>query len=128
MSLRTPLGRVLGLGAAGDGVSHWWSQRLTAVALVPLTLWFLVSLARVQTLDFESVHAWLTRPLHCVGALLLVVVLCVHSRLGVQVVVEDYVHQAGAKLATLILVDFAHVVLGIAGIYAILRVTFGVGI
>jgi succinate dehydrogenase / fumarate reductase, membrane anchor subunit len=126
VSLRTPLGRVLGLGAAGDGVSHWWTQRLTAVALVPLTLWFLVSLAQMRTLDFAAMHAWLAKPLHCVGVLLLVVVLCVHSRLGVQVVVEDYVHRAGAKVATLILMDFAHIVLGAAGIYSILRVTLGV--
>ena len=126
MSLRTPLGRVLGLGAARDGVSHWWSQRLTAVALVPLTLWFLVSLARAGSLDFESARVWLTRPLHSVATLLLVIVLCLHSRLGVQVVVEDYVHRPGAKLVTLVLIDFAHFVLGAAGIYAILRVTFGV--
>jgi succinate dehydrogenase / fumarate reductase, membrane anchor subunit len=126
MSLRTPLGRVLGLGAARDGVSHWWSQRLTAVALVPLTLWFLVSLARAASLDFESARVWLTRPLHSVGTLLLVIVLCLHSRLGVQVVVEDYVHRPGLKLVTLVLIDFAHFVLGAAGIYAILRVTFGV--
>jgi succinate dehydrogenase membrane anchor subunit len=126
MSLRTPLGRVLGLGAARDGVSHWWSQRLTAVALVPLTLWFLVSLVRAGSLDFESARVWLTRPLHSVATLLLVIVLCLHSRLGVQVVVEDYVHRPGAKLVTLVLIDFAHFVLGAAGIYAILRVTFGV--
>jgi succinate dehydrogenase / fumarate reductase, membrane anchor subunit len=125
MSLRTPLGRVLGLGAARDGVSHWWSQRLTAVALVPLTLWFVVSLARARSLDFEAMRAWLTSPLHSVATLLLVIVLCLHSRLGVQVVVEDYVHRPSAKLITLVLVDFVHFVLGAAGIYAILRVTFG---
>jgi succinate dehydrogenase / fumarate reductase membrane anchor subunit len=126
MSLRTPLGRVLGLGAARDGVSHWWSQRLTAVALVPLTLWFLVALARAGSLDYEAARVWLARPLHAVGALLLVIVLCWHSRLGVRVVVEDYVHSPGAKVVTLVLIDFAHFVLGAAGIYAILRVAFGV--
>jgi succinate dehydrogenase membrane anchor subunit len=126
VSLRAPLGRVLGLGAARDGVAHWWTQRLSAVALVPLTLWLLVSLLRVGALDFEAARDWLAQPLHAVGALLLVIVLGVHSRLGVQVVVEDYVHRPGAKLITLVLSDFAHFLLGVAGIYAILRVTFGV--
>ena len=126
MSLRTPLGRVLGLGAARDGVSHWWTQRLSAVALVPLTLWFLISLLRVDVLDFQTARAWLTQPLHAVGALLLVIVMCVHSRLGVQVVVEDYVHRPAAKLVTLMLSDLAHFLLGVAGTYAILRVSFGV--
>ena len=125
MSLRTPLGRVLGLGAARDGVSHWWSQRLTAVALVPLTLWFVVSLARARSLDFETMRSWLTSPLHSVATLLLVIVLCLHSRLGAQVVVEDYVHHPGAKLITLVLIDFGHFLLGAAGIYAILRVMLG---
>ena len=68
VSLRTPLGRVLGLGAARDGVSHWWTQRLSAVALVPLTLWFLISLLRVDVLDFQTARAWLTQPLHAVGS------------------------------------------------------------
>ena len=126
MTLRTPLGRVLGLGAARDGVSHWWTQRISAVALVPLTLWFLVSLLRVGALNFATARDWLAEPWHAVGALLLVSVMCIHSRLGVQVIVEDYVHRPGAKLATLMLSDFAHFLLGVAGIYAILRVTFGV--
>jgi succinate dehydrogenase / fumarate reductase, membrane anchor subunit len=126
VSLRTPLGRVLGLGAARDGVSHWWTQRLSAVALVPLTLWFLISLLRVDVRDFQTAHVWLTQPLHAVGALLLVIVMCVHSRLGVQVVVEDYVHRPAAKLFTLVVSDLAHFLLGVAGIYAILRVSFGV--
>jgi len=99
---------------------------LSAVALVPLTLWFLVSLLRVGVLNFANARNWLAEPWHAVGALLLVAMMCVHSRLGVQVIVEDYVHRPGAKLATLMLSDFAHFLLGVAGIYAILRVTFGV--
>jgi succinate dehydrogenase / fumarate reductase, membrane anchor subunit len=126
VSLRTPLGRVLGLGAARDGVSHWWTQRLSAVALAPLTLWFLVSLLRLDALDFEIARAWLAQPRHAFGALLLVILMCIHSRLGVQVIVEDYVHRPGAKFVTLMLSDFAHFLLGAAGIYSILRVTLGV--
>ncbi|HKE45624.1 MAG TPA: succinate dehydrogenase, hydrophobic membrane anchor protein [Steroidobacteraceae bacterium] len=125
MTLRSPLGQVLGLGAAKDGVSHWWAQRLSAVALVPLTLWFLVSVVRLDAADFSAAHVWLSAPVHAVGALLLVVVLCVHSRLGLQVVVEDYVHQPGAKLVTLVAIDFAHVLVVAIGAFAILKVAFG---
>ncbi len=125
MSLRTPMGRVLGLGTAKDGVSHWWAQRLSAAALVPLTVWFLVSLLRVGAADFESVHSWLAQPWHAVGALLLVLVLCLHSRLGLQVIVEDYVHQAATKLITLVLIDFAHALAAAAGSFAILKVALG---
>jgi succinate dehydrogenase / fumarate reductase, membrane anchor subunit len=125
VSLRSPLGRVLGLGAAKDGVSHWWAQRLSAVALVPLTLWFLVSILRLDLGDFESVRRWLATPTHAVGALLLVLALCLHSRLGVQVVVEDYVHQPAIKLATLVAIDFAHALVVAMGMLAILRIAFG---
>ncbi|HZF25476.1 MAG TPA: succinate dehydrogenase, hydrophobic membrane anchor protein [Steroidobacteraceae bacterium] len=125
MSLRSPLGRVLGLGAARDGVSHWWAQRLSAAALAPLTLWFLWSLLQLDVADFESMRLWLGAPAHAIGALLLMIVLCVHSRLGVQVVVEDYVHQAAAKLVTLVASDFAHILVAVAGVFAILKVAFG---
>ena len=125
MSLRTPLGRVLGLGAAREGTSHWWGQRLTAAALVPLALWFAVSLCRLETADFASVAGWLSAPLNTVLAVLLVAVAFYHSQLGVRVVIEDYVHAPGVKLVSLVLVDFLHVALGVAGIIAVLRVSFG---
>ncbi len=125
MSLRSPLGRVLGLGTAKDGVAHWWTQRLTAVALVPLTLWFVVSLLMLGSLDYALVHAWLETPLHAVPTLLMVLALAYHSRLGVQVVVEDYVHHHGAKLVTLILIDFAHILGAGIAVFAVLQVAFG---
>jgi succinate dehydrogenase / fumarate reductase membrane anchor subunit len=118
---------VLGLGAAKDGVSHWWAQRLSAVALVPLTVWFLLSLLSLEVANFESMRGWLAAPAHAIGALLLVIVLCVHSRLGLQVIVEDYVHQPGTKLVTLVLVDFAHLAVAAIGVFAILRIAFGAG-
>jgi succinate dehydrogenase / fumarate reductase membrane anchor subunit len=126
VSLRSPLGRVLGLGAAKDGVSHWWAQRLSAVALVPLTIWFLSSLLRLDVSNAESMRGWLAAPVNTVGALLLVLVLCVHSRLGLQVVVEDYVHQPGTKLVSLVLIDFTHIVAAAIGVFAIVRIAFGV--
>jgi succinate dehydrogenase, hydrophobic membrane anchor protein len=127
MSLRSPIGRVLGLGAAKEGVSHWWSQRVTSVALVFLGLWFVVSLLRMPTFGHEFVAAWIAMPLNAVLLLLLAGTLIYHSQLGVQVVVEDYVHHHGLKVATMLLLTFAHVVLAALAIFAVLRIAFGGG-
>ena len=124
MSLRSPLGRVLGHGAARDGVSHWWMQRVTAVALVPLTLWFAFSLLSLPTFDYSTVRSWLGEGWSPVLAVLLLLVLAVHSSLGVQVVVEDYVHARGAKMATLLGSTFLHAVAAAAGVFAILKIAF----
>jgi succinate dehydrogenase / fumarate reductase, membrane anchor subunit len=125
MSLRSPVGRVLGLGSAKDGTSHWWAQRVSAVALIPLTLWFLLSLLALPTLDYATVRAWLSVPLSGLLAVLLVAVLTYHSYLGTTVVIEDYVHAAGTKLLSLLLLRFLYVLVGGAGIFAILHVAFG---
>jgi succinate dehydrogenase / fumarate reductase membrane anchor subunit len=125
VSLRSPLGRVLGLGSAKDGTAHWWAQRVSAVALLPLTLWFLVSLLLLPGLDYASVRTWLALPTSSLLAVLLVGSLAHHSYLGTIVVVEDYVHSNGAKLLTLLLLRFAHVAAGVAATFAILRVAFG---
>lgn len=124
MSLKTPLGRVLGLGTAG-GAHHWWVQRVSAVALVPLGAWFVVALVRLPDLGYATLRAWLAQPAHAVLMLLVVALAAYHSRLGVQVVVEDYVHARGRKLAALLVNDYAHVVVAAAGLYAILRVAGG---
>jgi succinate dehydrogenase / fumarate reductase, membrane anchor subunit len=125
MSLRSPLGRVLGTGSAKEGTAHWWAQRLSAVALIPLTLWFFFSLLLLPELDFLTVHTWISVPLSSFLAVLLVAVLTYHSYLGTQVVVEDYVHAHGAKLLLLLLLRFVYVLCGGAGIFAILRIAFG---
>ena len=127
MSRRTPLGRVLGLGSAKEGVQHWWSQRTSAVALIPLGLWFAVSLVLLAVdggLDHAAVTAWIGSPVHAVLLLLLVATACHHSRLGVQVVVEDYVHLEWAKVSSLLLSTFVHFLLAAAGLYAVLRIAF----
>jgi succinate dehydrogenase / fumarate reductase membrane anchor subunit len=125
MSLRSPLGRVLGLGTAKDGTGHWWAQRVTAVALVPLTLWLFVSLLLLPVLDYVAVKNWLALPLSSFLAVLTVAVLTFHSYLGTNVVVEDYVHAPGLKIVSLLLLRFLYVLFGGAGIFAILRIAFG---
>lgn len=125
MSLRSPIGRVLGLGAAKEGVSHWWSQRVTSVALLLLGLWFVATLLRMPTLSYEFVVAWIAMPLNSVLLLLLVGTMVYHSQLGVQVVVEDYVHHHGLKIATMLLLTFAHVTLAALASFAVLRIAFG---
>jgi succinate dehydrogenase / fumarate reductase membrane anchor subunit len=125
MSLRSPLGRVLGLGSARDGTGHWWAQRVSAVALIPLTLWFMFSLLALPALDYATVRAWLSFPVSGFLAVLLVAVLTYHSHLGTVEVIEDYVHSAGMKVLSLLLLRFVHVLVGGAGIFAIMRVAFG---
>ena len=126
MSLRSPLGRVLGLGSARGGSSHWYAQRLSAVALVILGLWFLLSLLALGGAGHESVTGWLRAPLSAALAMLLVVVAAYHARLGLQVVVEDYVADKGVRLAVLTAINFALVVTALIGVLAVLRMAFGV--
>lgn len=125
MSLRTPLGRVLGLGAAKEGVQHWWLQRLTSIALVPLTIWFLVSLLALPAFDQATVRSWLSQGWTALLLCLLVLVASWHSQLGVRVVIEDYVHAAGDRTLLLVLVTFLHVFIAAAGLFAVLRVALG---
>jgi succinate dehydrogenase / fumarate reductase membrane anchor subunit len=125
MSLRSPIRRVTGLGAAKEGVSHWWAQRVSAVGLIVLTLWFVASLLGLADLEYGTVAAWMAKPLNAVLLTLLVITAVYHSKLGVQVVIEDYVPNHGAKMASIILVSFIHVVLGALGVFAVLRVAFG---
>jgi len=125
MSLRSPLGRVRGLGSAKEGVSHWWAQRLTAVALVPLLLWFVVSVVSHAGADYKAAVMWLEQPFVAIPLLLLIVATFHHAQLGMQVVIEDYVHAEWARIALIVLVKFAAVAFAIACIYAVLKIAFG---
>lgn len=124
-SLRSPLGRVAGLGSAKSGVHHWWLQRLSSIALVPLTVWFTVSLLSLPSLDHVTVVAWMAQSWTALLLILLVLVATWHSQLGVRVVIEDYVHNTGLRALTLVIVTFVHAFLAVAGVFAILKVAFG---
>ena len=125
MSLRSPLGKVLGVGSAKSGVQHWWVQRLTAVALVPLSIWFVASLLSLGSFDHATVVAWMSGSWTALLLILLVLTCAWHSQLGVRVVVEDYVHGAAARTVTLVSVLFVHTLIAAAGVFAVLKVAFG---
>jgi succinate dehydrogenase / fumarate reductase membrane anchor subunit len=125
MKLRTPLGRVRGLGSAKEGASHWWAQRVTALALVPLTVWFVASVVSLVGADHATVSAWLGSRWVAVTMVLLVGVTFHHAQLGLQVVVEDYVHSEWLKLTALMLVKAGSVVLGLVALFAVFKIAVG---
>lgn len=125
MSLMTPLNRVLGLGTAKGAAEHWWVQRMTAVALLPLGLWLAYELLTLPGFDYASVATWVREPVTSILLILLVMAAGYHSALGIQVVIEDYVTGKGARAATLMASTLAHVALTIAAVFALLRIAFG---
>lgn len=124
MSLISPLKRVVGLGTAKGASEHWWLQRVTAVALIPLGLWFALALLRLPSFEYAAVVAWMGEPVTAILLTLTVIAVGYHSALGVQVVVEDYVGK-GWKAAALVASTLAHVGLSVAAIFAVLKVAFG---
>jgi succinate dehydrogenase / fumarate reductase membrane anchor subunit len=124
LKFRSPLGESLGLGAAGDGPAHWWAQRVSAVGVGLLTVWFLVSLTGLNLGEQGVLVAWISAPVNSVLAVLLVVVTAYHSNLGVQEVIVDYVG-GGLRVVSLVIVQFLHIILAGIGIAAILRMAFG---
>ena len=125
MSYQTPLARVRGLGTSKNGVSHWWSQRITAVALVPLSLWFVISLVSLVGAEHAAVVNWIKSPIVIVFLVLFIAAMLHHAQLGLQVVIEDYVHTEWAKLFILILVKFATLILALTAIFQLLKISFG---
>jgi succinate dehydrogenase / fumarate reductase membrane anchor subunit len=122
-SLRSDLGRVRGLGSAKEGVHHWWWQRVTAIALIPLSLWFVVELVFLTDVDRATAIQWLGSPVTLGLMSLFLVALVYHAVLGLQVVIEDYIHAKPAKLILLLFIQFAGFALATAGIVAMLLIT-----
>ncbi len=121
--IQTPLGRASGFGPAGSGFDHWWMERITAVALLPLTIWLAVSLVTHSTNSYEAFVQWLGTPVNVVLMILLLVTIFWHSALGLQVIIEDYIH-SGAKIWALLTMRFICFGLAVSGIMATLRLTF----
>ena len=121
---RSPLARAMGLGSAKSGVEHWWAERVSAVALLPLTLWFAASLIAHAGSGYAPFLAWLRSPFVSVPMILLLIALFHHTALGLQVVIEDYVH-TGMKLALIVAVRLGCFALATAGIVATLDITLG---
>ena len=121
MNLRTPLSRARGHGSAKEGLGHWIQQRVTAVALIPLSIWFIVSVIGLAGSHYEQFQAWLAVPGNT--ALMLLVLFCTfhHAQLGVQTVIEDYIHGRGARLASIYLVKMTSALLGVFAGVAVLR-------
>jgi succinate dehydrogenase / fumarate reductase membrane anchor subunit len=122
-TLRTPLARVRGLGSAKDGTAHWYAQRVTAIALVPLTLWLVVNVVRLIGAPQLAVAQWIGAPINAALMLALVVAVLHHAQLGLQVVIEDYVHGEGCKIALLLLVKGLCWLMGAAAIVAIFKIS-----
>jgi len=125
MSFKSPLNQVIGLGSAKGGTSHWWHQRLSAVAMIPLGLWLALALLRLELGSYQAVTDWLRMPLNAVLSGLTVSCLLYHSWLGIQVVVEDYVGSKAGKVVALSLSSFTHVFLLAVSLFAILKVALG---
>ena len=123
--MRSPLGRAVGLGSAKEGVEHWWLQRITAVALVPLGLWFVIAIIRLLGADVDDVRSWVGNPLPAILLVLLLIATFYHAALGLQVVIEDYVHAELTKLGLLVVVRLACFALAVAGIFAVVSMAVG---
>jgi len=124
MSLQAPLAKVLGLGSAKEGAGHWWAQRSTAIAMLPLSLWFTYSAIGLPHGDYESIAAWIAAPFNAIGLILLVIATVYHSSLGLQVVIEDYLH-GGKGFVAMVVTKLTHFALGVAGVYAVVVISVG---
>lgn len=125
MSLRTPLGRAKGLGSAKEGVGHWLAERITAAALMPLVIWFVVGLIMHAGADFDEVRGWVGDPVNAVLMILLLGTMFHHAQLGMQVIYEDYIHVEWLKVVSIYATKFAAYLLAAAGSFAVLKVALG---
>ncbi len=120
--LRSSLGRARGLGSAKEGVGHWWAQRVTAIALVPLSIWFVIAVISLIGADYAVFQAWIGTFGNALLMILTALVLFYHAHLGMQVVIEDYVHGEAARIATLLVVKFVLASLAASCVLAVVLV------
>jgi len=123
--MRSPLGRAIGLGSAKEGVAHWWAQRVTAVALVPLLVWFVIAVIELAGADRAVFAEWIRHPVPAVLMISLLAAGFYHSTLGLQVVIEDYVENEALKFALAIANKLASILLAMLGIFAVLKLSLG---
>ena len=124
MNLRTPLSRAKGLGSAKEGVGHWWMQRVTSLFLIPLVIWAALMMATLGNYDHNYFTNWLAQPLNAILMITLLVVVCYHAALGLQVIIEDYVHLTAVKIISIVAVYLFSFILALVGIFAVLKITF----
>jgi succinate dehydrogenase / fumarate reductase, membrane anchor subunit len=120
--MRSPLGRATGLGSAKAGVDHWWAQRITAIALIPLSLWFVAAVIGLLGADLETVQNWVSLPLPAILLILLLIATFYHFSLGLEVVIEDYVHSELTKLGLVVVVRLLCFGFAVAGIFAVVSI------
>ncbi len=125
MSLRTPLGHVRGLGSAKEGTHHWWAQRLTAIALIPLCVWLIYSLVSMTGMEHSVVIEWIDSPIVTVLLILFIFSLFYHAQLGIQVVIEDYIESEVLKISSIILNKFVMLFAGLVSLVAVLKIFLG---
>ncbi|MDH5187417.1 MAG: succinate dehydrogenase, hydrophobic membrane anchor protein [Rhodospirillaceae bacterium] len=121
--LRSNLSRVRGLGSTREGVHHWWAQRMSAVALIPLSMWFVYSLITLTGADYQSFHAWVSEFGNSVFLVLLIITLFHHAQLGVTVVIEDYVHSEAIKMAMVLVVKYGTMLFAASSVFAVLKIS-----
>ena len=123
--MRTPLGIVKGLGSAKEGTRHWWVQKATAAALLPLTIWFIVSIAALVGADYGAIITWIKNPLTTVLLVMFTGFIFYHLRIGVQVVLDDYAQSRKGKLIGLYINDTFCLIFSLLTIFSILKIFFG---
>lgn len=122
MSMNTPISKVRGLGSAGSGTHHWWMQKIAAVALIPLTIWFVASIVQMTHTDYFTVRAWMASPVSATLMLLYIVIGLYHLCLGLQEVVEDYITEGGIKIFLRLAILFGCTVIAVGSVFSVLKI------
>ena len=121
----TPIARVRGLGSAQEGADQWWHERLTSLSTFLLFVWLIVSLLRLPDLEYRTIVEWLATPMAAIPMLLLIGSTFWHLKLGMQVIIEDYVHEEGGKLFSILVLNFLTILGAALAIHAVLKIAFG---